>query len=197
MNKFDVRKWRIILVILILAVFLFKWAWNPISNSESEEFIEKQISYLDTWFCDIFIKKWYYFSVWTDTKPAINATHIFCWEINKRGKPVGFHHRQYWKDPSTVKVEEIIYKNKDWLYQAKVEILDIKYNLWKEKFSTMFPDRLNRQEVLKNILYAWQNRYYFDGVKFRWPSISGDYDIEGYLLSNTAKINTAYPIFKE
>ena len=37
--------------------------------------------------------------VFSHTNPKINLTHIFEGEINKSGKPVGFHARHLSKDP--------------------------------------------------------------------------------------------------
>ena len=199
-NNLDIKKIikyfsKILIYFLFVGLFLSIFGC---SKKDTINYISRKVSYLDTWFCDVFIEKGHYFSVRTKTKPQINATHIFCWEINKKWKPTGFHHRYLWKDPSTARVEKIIYEDKDdWVYQAKVKILDIKYHLWKKKFSTMFPENLTRKQVVDNILYAWKNRYFLNWLKFRWPSIDWKFDIEGYILPwKEIKINTAYPILK-
>lgn len=109
-------------------------------------------------------------------------------------KPVWFHSRPEWKNPPTAKVEIIIDKNDLWIYQAKTKILDIKNHTWKTKFSTMFPDKYNMEDIINMILYAYKNRYFLKWNKFRWPSWKW-FDIEWYLIDKN-KINTAYPIFK-
>lgn len=146
-------------------------------------------------FCYQFIEKWHYYSIWSDTYPKVNKTHIFCWEINRLWKPVGFHSRPWWINPSTAKVEKIYDKNSLWIYQSKVKILDIKNHIRKEKFSTMFPDKYSMNDVINMIIYAYKHRYFFKNWKFRWPSWQW-FDIEWYILDNQ-RINTAYPIFKK
>ena len=44
---------------------------------------------------------------WSDTDPAINLEHIFHGEINRRGKPVGFHSRPGGEDPEGARVVRI------------------------------------------------------------------------------------------
>src|SRR5688572_6858301 len=45
---------------------------------------------------------------WSDTEPAVNQTHIFLGDLNRRGKPVGFHSRPGGKDPTTARLVRII-----------------------------------------------------------------------------------------
>ena len=44
---------------------------------------------------------------WSKTSPAINLHHVFEGEINRKGRPVGFHSRPGGVDPSTARVVRI------------------------------------------------------------------------------------------
>lgn len=134
-------------------------------------------------------------SEWTDTEPAINATHIFYGEINRRGKPVGFHARQEGDDPATAKVVRISAgPNQAGVYTADVEIWDSREKKWKRKFSTFFPDDLTREEVIESILKAHRDRATAGGKRWEGPSGRG-FRIQGY-YTNDGRINTAYPIYE-
>ena len=131
---------------------------------------------------------------WTKTKPSINATHIFQGEINRRGKPTGFHAKFNGKVAEGAKILSIKGKpNKAGVYTANIAIFDPKSKQWKNKFSSMFPDKLKPKEVLKAVLHAYKNRKKGKSTPWRGPSGLG-FPIEGYLLRN-GKINTAYPIY--
>jgi hypothetical protein len=132
--------------------------------------------------------------IWTKTRPAINVTHIFQGEINRRGKPTGYHALYNGKPVDTARVVKIKGKpNKAGVYTAQVEILDRKSGKWKGKFSSMFPDRMKPEEILKAVLHAYNHRKKGKSTPWRGPSGHG-FPIEGYLLKN-GKINTAYPIY--
>src|SRR5579872_1143988 len=45
---------------------------------------------------------------WSATSPPVNVTHIFAGEINKRGKPTGFHSRPGGRDPATARLVRIV-----------------------------------------------------------------------------------------
>ncbi|HHJ21045.1 MAG TPA: hypothetical protein ENJ84_14650 [Gammaproteobacteria bacterium] len=131
---------------------------------------------------------------WTNTQPAINATHIFQGEINRRGKPTGFHAKFNGKVAKGAKILRIKGKpNKAGVYTANVAILDPESKQWKNKFSSMFPDKMKPKEVLKAVLHAYKHRKKGKTTPWRGPSGYG-FPIEGYLLRN-GKINTAYPIY--
>jgi hypothetical protein len=132
---------------------------------------------------------------WSRTDPPVNQTHIFEGEINKRGKPVGFHSRPGGNDPANARVVRILEgPNDNGIYIAIVRIRGSAWGQWREKRSTFFPDRMDRHTILKAILYAYRNRSTGESAKFRGPSGHG-FTIEGWLLENGA-INTAYPIFR-
>ncbi len=131
---------------------------------------------------------------WSKTKPEINLTHIFQGEINRRGKPTGFHARPGGKDPRNAHVKRIKSRpNKAGVYTARVEVYDRREKRWKSKFSTLFPDRLTHKQVIKAILHAWKKRDKKRNRPWRGPSGLG-FPIEGY-ASRRGGINTAYPIY--
>ncbi|HYN21144.1 MAG TPA: EndoU domain-containing protein [Thermoanaerobaculia bacterium] len=133
---------------------------------------------------------------WSDTEPAVNQAHIFLGDLNRRGKPVGFHSRPAGKNPKTARLVRIIDRpNRAGVYTADVEILD-ENGRWKKKRSTMYPDRLSREQVIAAVLHAWNERESLRQGKFRGPSGEG-FTIEGYLLEPGERINTAYPIFNQ
>ncbi len=44
---------------------------------------------------------------WSDTDPQINLWHVFEGEINRKGKPVGFHSRPGGQDPANARVVSV------------------------------------------------------------------------------------------
>lgn len=131
---------------------------------------------------------------WSDTSPAVNLKHIFLGEINKRGKPTGFHSRPGGKDPESARIARIMSKaNKAGVYTARVEVYDKTDKQWREKFSSMFPDRLSPEEVLQAITHAYKNRD--KSKKQPWSGPSGlGFPVQGYVLRD-GRINTAFPVY--
>jgi len=128
---------------------------------------------------------------WSATDPPVNITHIFNGQINKRGKPVGFHSRPGGTNPPTARVVRILDgPNRAGIYTADVEIRD--GNQWLGKNSTLYPDAMSREEVIAAILNAFRSRS-GGGEKFRGPSGRG-FTIEGYFQNG--RINSAYPIYQ-
>lgn len=129
---------------------------------------------------------------WSDTNPNINQWHIFDGEINRRGKPVGYHSRPNGQDPETARIKSIRDSpNRSGVYTATIEIRD--GNQWKEKFSSFFPDSMSRDDVLNAVLNAYNNSNDRNAQPFEGPSGLG-FKIQGY-TSNKGGINTAFPIF--
>jgi len=127
---------------------------------------------------------------WSRTSPPVNMTHIFEGEINRRGKPVGFHSRPGGQDPENARVTRIVERpNRAGVYTAEVEIRS--NSGWLAKRSTLYPDRMDREAVIQAVLNAFRNRE-GNGEKFRGPSGRG-FTIEGYFQGG--RINTAYPIY--
>ncbi|HEY2739620.1 MAG TPA: EndoU domain-containing protein [Thermoanaerobaculia bacterium] len=132
---------------------------------------------------------------WSATDPPVNMTHIFNGQINKRGKPVGFHSRPGGTNPATARVVRVLDgPNRAGVYTADVEIRD--GNQWLGKNSTLYPDAMSREEVITAVLNAFHSRSGGSGgggEKFRGPSGRG-FTIEGYFQNG--RINSAYPIYQ-
>ncbi|WP_254563727.1 EndoU domain-containing protein [Oscillatoria sp. HE19RPO] len=85
----------------------------------------------------------------------VNHAHIFCGEVNREGRLVGFHARPRGQNPSTVRQFRVTQSvNNQGIYGGE----------WTHtsgggtKFSTMFPDRCTTEQVLNSIAYAEANR---------------------------------------
>lgn len=130
---------------------------------------------------------------WSDTNPAINLHHVFEGEINRKGKPVGYHSRPGGKDVASARVVSMRDgPNSQGVYTANIEIQD--GGQWKQKFSSFFPDALSEQQVIDAILNAYSSSK--DKKKQPWQGPSGlGFDIQGYTLSK-GDINTAFPIYR-
>lgn len=130
---------------------------------------------------------------WSSTKPEINQWHVFDGEINRSGKPTGYHSRPGGIDAGNARVVSINDKpNRAGVYTAKVEVRD--GNQWKTKNSSFFPDSLSQGEVIDAVLNAYKNNKNSNGDKFSGPSGLG-FTIEGW-TTNRGGINTAYPVFR-
>jgi hypothetical protein len=129
---------------------------------------------------------------WSDTHPNVNQWHIFDGEINRSGKPIGFHSRPSGKDPEKARVRSIRdAPNRAGVYTASIEIRDGAQ--WKEKFSSFFPDSMSRDDVLEAVLNAYKKSTDPKAQPFEGPSGLG-FEIQGY-TSNKGGINTAFPIY--
>ncbi len=132
------------------------------------------------------------YAQWSSTQPEINLWHVFEGEINRSGKPVGFHSRPGGRDPANARVTDVRDQpNRLGVYTATIEIRD--GNTWKSKFSSFFPDSLSRDEVVDAVLYAYRNSDNPQAQPFEGPSGHG-FRIQGY-TSNRGGINTAFPLF--
>ena len=132
----------------------------------------------------------------TQYAPEMNLTHIFEGEINRKGKPVGFHSRPFGVDPQNARVIKIIGKpNRHGVYTARVDIFDPHAKQWKEKFSSFFPDSMDAAKVRSVIGQAYANRRANKKQPWQGPSGHG-FDVQGY-LEKSGRINTAYPIYKK
>lgn len=126
------------------------------------------------------------------TDPPINLTHIFEGEINRKGRPVGFHARPGARNPSRARLVRVLDRpNRQGVYTAEVEIRT-QDGRWLKKRSTFYPDRMSREEVVAAILNAYRRRTTGRSEQFRGPSGLG-FTIEGW--HQNGRINTAYPIF--
>jgi len=90
---------------------------------------------------------------WSKTRPAINLRHIFCGEIDYRGRAKGFHSKQLLA--SATHIARI--KNKKMLrggiYNGRV-----KFANGKSKFSTFFPDHCTIGMIVRSTLFAARNK---------------------------------------
>ncbi len=130
---------------------------------------------------------------WSKSTPALNLHHIFEGEINRSGKPVGYHSRPGGVDADGARLVRLRDKpNKHGVYTAMIEVRD--GNQWKEKFSSFFPDNMSQQQVVDAILAAYNNSS--NKKKQPWQGPSGlGFDIQGYTMSR-GDINTAFPVFR-
>ena len=133
-------------------------------------------------------------TLWSQTTPAVNATHIFIGEINRRGKATGFHAKTKGQIPRDAKIIAVKSgPNRAGVYTAMIAIYDRRSRQWREKFSTMYPDDMAPAEIIEAVLHAYALRDKGRSQPWRGPSGHG-FPIEGYLL-NDGRINTAYPIY--
>jgi len=133
---------------------------------------------------------------WSDSEPQVNLRHIFHGEINRQGKATGFHSRPGGRDPEGARLlEDISLPNRAGVYTARVAIRVGDSGPWREKFSTFFPDRLGRDQVLAAILHAWTHRRPGQDQPWQGPSGHG-FDIQGY-RSSRGGIQTAYPVYRK
>lgn len=129
---------------------------------------------------------------WSSTSPEINLWHVFEGEINRKGKPVGYHSRPGGSDAPNARIKSIKSRpNSKGVYTANIEIRD--GGQWKGKFSSFFPDSMNQSEVVDAILHAYKNSK--DPKRQPWSGPSGHgFQIQGYTTSRGG-INTAFPVF--
>lgn len=129
---------------------------------------------------------------WSNTSPAVNQWHIFEGEINRKGKPVGFHSRPNGRDPANARVVKVKSRpNQAGIYTATIEVRD--GNRWLQKFSSFFPDKMSREQVMAAVTHAYKNSKNPKAQPWRGPS-GHQFQIEGYTLSK-GDINTAFPIY--
>ena len=149
-------------------------------------------------------------SHWSDTNPPVNQQHVFCGEWNNRkNRPAGFHSRPAGENPASVGALKITQQpNVQGLYGVRWSYTG---HPDREKFSSMFPDTCNQDQVLKSIAYAvkhpkacpdgapgWAkcgpNKPVQGGQGFCEASDKSIFTIAFATLKNSNKINTAFPI---
>lgn len=132
------------------------------------------------------------YAKWSTSSPNINMWHVFEGEINRSGKPVGFHSRPGGNDPANARIVSIRDKpNRAGVYTATIEIRD--GGQWKSKFSSFFPDSMSRDEVVEAVLNAYQKSSDKNAQPFEGPSGLG-FTVQGY-TSRSGGINTAFPVY--
>ncbi len=86
----------------------------------------------------------------------VNHTHIFCGEVNRQGRLVGLHSRAGGQNPPSVQSFSVTQgPNSQGIYTGEWSYVG---RPGERKFSTMFPDRCNRGQVLNSIAHAEANR---------------------------------------
>jgi len=129
---------------------------------------------------------------WSSTEPNINLWHVFEGEINRKGKPVGYHSRPGGQDPAGARIKALRDEpNRAGVYTATIEIRD--GDQWKQKFSSFFPDSMSQNEVINAVLNAYHNSSNQQAQPFEGPSGHG-FSIQGY-TSSQGGINTAFPVY--
>jgi hypothetical protein len=149
-------------------------------------------------------------SHWSDTDPPVNQEHVFCGEWNKRkNRPAGFHSRPTGDTPATVGALKITQQpNTQGLYGVRWSYAG---HPDREKFSSIFPDTCSRDQVLESIGYAVKHSKACPDGAPRWAKCGPNkpkqgahgyceasddsiFSIAFATLSNSNKINTAFPI---
>lgn len=132
-------------------------------------------------------------SKWSNTSPEINLHHIFEGEINRRGKPVGYHSRPGGVDADGAKIVNLRDRpNSAGVYTATIAIRD--GNQWKEKFSSFFPDSMSSDDVIDAVLNAYNKSSNKKKQPWQGPSGHG-FTIQGY-TTQRGGINTAFPVYR-
>lgn len=130
---------------------------------------------------------------WSDTSPAINLHHVFDGEINGSGKPTGFHSRPGGVDPPGARLVTVRDgPNRRGVYTATIAVQH--GSQWREKFSSFFPDSMDREDVVSVVLHAFENSENPSAQPWRGPSGLG-FDVQGYTLRD-GDINTAFPVYE-
>jgi len=147
---------------------------------------------------------------WSVTNPPINQQHVFCGEWNQRqNRPAGFHSRPGSENPATVGSLKITQQpNANGLYGIRWSYAG---HSNRDKFSSMFPDTCNQDQILKSIAYAanhpetcpdgaprWAkcgpNKPAQGGQGFCEASDDSIFTIAFATLNNSNKVNTAFPL---
>jgi len=139
-------------------------------------------------------------TVWSNTTPKLNLTHVFEGEINKSGKAVGFHSRPGGKDPAGARVVKVkAGPNAKGVYTADIQVCNGKS--WKDKFSSFFPDALSKGGVTALILKA--HKAAGNPMTGKWGATVDGIAINGYMCPQNSStcpkgaINTAYPVYSK
>ncbi|MGO1118473.1 EndoU domain-containing protein [Rhodovibrionaceae bacterium A322] len=146
---------------------------------------------------------------WSKSSPPVNLTHIFCGEVKASGKPTGYHALAKERTAGEALVARLLADpNSAGVYKARVcmgpeapKAGEPKSETGACKFSSMFPDDWDQEKVLTAILHAYETSGKGQGKdglpKGKWRGKSGQgFLIEGWLLPNAERINTAYPLYE-
>lgn len=132
--------------------------------------------------------------------PPVELDHVFQGEVgSRRGTDAakGFHHAAAdGVHPDARVVHELTPRNAQGVYQAQVEITKPGTTTTLRKMSTMFPDTMTRDDIVKALQHAYDNATQRSGNSFSGPSGHG-FDIQGYTSGSgqNLHIRTGFPIY--
>jgi hypothetical protein len=94
---------------------------------------------------------------WSSGSPAVKAQHIFCGEINAKGRAVGFHSRPDGRDPATVAYTGDTRPDPrhPGIYAINRFLITENGRTEVKTLSTMFPDRCDKAAVIAAIQHAY------------------------------------------
>ncbi len=94
---------------------------------------------------------------WSSGSPAVKAQHIFCGEINGKGRAVGFHSRPGGRNPETVADTEERRPDprRPGIYTISRFHITEHGRTEIKTLSTMFPDRCDKDAVIAAIQHAY------------------------------------------
>lgn len=135
---------------------------------------------------------------WSASVPPVNLRHVFCGEVNRRGRAVGYHALGGAREPGEARIAAVTAPpDANRVYAARIclepEAPPSAAGPPLCKLSTLFPDDWSEAEVLAAILNAYRRGAVDGRGKWRGPSGRG-FDIEGWLLPGEERINTAWPL---
>jgi hypothetical protein len=127
---------------------------------------------------------------WSVSQPPVNLTHIFCGE-RKGDRVTGYHAlAEHWTAGEARVARFVRTRNSRGVYVAWI-CLEARLC----KASSMFPDHWPAERVLAAILEAFADARIEARGKWRGHSAEG-IEIQGWLLPDGRRINTAYPLYR-
>lgn len=92
---------------------------------------------------------------WSNGSPKVNLHHVFCGEINRKGRAVGYHANPNGQTPNTY----ISHKggqsaNSAGVYQWRKIKLSLEGKTVQKPVSSFFPDKCSQSEITRSIQYA-------------------------------------------
>ena len=141
---------------------------------------------------------------------TVNQHHVFCGEINRRGKAVGFHSMPKRQRPSTILSYDGVC-NVPGIYTLRNIQIDFHGEKGTKSMSTMFPNACTMEQVNKSIAYSaqhstgkcsspgWANcgpSAPSRGDTFAYCTTEGGkpFTIASAFVGGTKKINTGFPV---
>ena len=134
----------------------------------------------------------------SDGYPPVDLSHVFLGEIgpkNSGDAAKGFHHASGDELHSNAKVlQELTPRDTNGIYRARIEITDPATGTSYTKESTMFPDQMKRDEVVKALQNAYNNATAQSGTRFVGPSGYG-FNVVGFTdgTGRDFHIRSGYP----